>query len=181
MIKRLLLTAVISGLLATNLLTLTNSAFNALLSGSLAAATGVRTVTGLMQGKIASQERALKKHASQQARHRAATRRFGNKVATRTRRVAAKSVAAIPAESIPVIGVGVLLADTGYELYAACENLRDVNRLYRELGMPDEVAADALHSACNPSLPDPETLWRNIIDTMGQWWDGLYLPDGRRG
>jgi hypothetical protein len=44
------------------------------------------------------------------------------------------SIAAIPAESIPFIGVAVLIADTGYELYAACETVRELDRLYSELG-----------------------------------------------
>jgi hypothetical protein len=45
-------------------------------------------------------------------------------MSTRTKRVADKSIAAIPAESIPFIGVAVLITDTGYELYAACETGR---------------------------------------------------------
>jgi hypothetical protein len=40
------------------------------------------------------------------------------------------SIAAIPAESIPFIGVAVLIADAGYELYAACETVRDLDQLY---------------------------------------------------
>jgi hypothetical protein len=68
--------------------------------------------------------------------------------------VAAKSIAAIPAESIPFIGVAVLIADTGYELYAACETVRDLDQLYAELGMADEVPDDAMHSVCDPELPD---------------------------
>jgi hypothetical protein len=33
----------------------------------------------------------------------------------------------------------VLIADTGYELYAACETVRDLNQLYADLGVADEV------------------------------------------
>ena len=47
------------------------------------------------------------------------------------------SIAAIPAESIPFIGVAVLIADTGYELYAACETVRELDQLFLELGMAD--------------------------------------------
>ena len=54
---------------------------------------------------------------------------------TPTKRVAAKSIAAIPAESIPFIGVAVLIADTGYELEAACETVRNLDQLYSDLGM----------------------------------------------
>jgi hypothetical protein len=37
---------------------------------------------------------------------------------TRTQRISAKSIAAIPADSILFIGMVVLIADTGYELYS---------------------------------------------------------------
>jgi hypothetical protein len=72
-----------------------------------------------------------------------------------TKRVAAKSIAAIPAESIPFIGVAVLIADTGYELHAACETVRDLDQLYLDLdlGMEGEVPGDAMHSVCDPELP----------------------------
>jgi hypothetical protein len=72
-----------------------------------------------------------------------------------TKRVAAKSIAAIPAESIPFIGVAVLIADTGYELHAACESVRDLDQLYLDLdlGMEGEVPGDAMHSVCDPELP----------------------------
>jgi hypothetical protein len=68
--------------------------------------------------------------------------------------VSAKSIAAIPAESIPFIGVAVLVADTGYELYAACETVRDLDQLYSDLGMADETQDDILQSVCDPELPN---------------------------
>jgi hypothetical protein len=171
--KRLLLTGAIVGLLASNILTLTNAAFNAALSGALATATGVRTVSGLLQAKIASQQKTITRQASREVRRKAATRRFGTRLANRTKRVATKSLAAIPAESIPVIGIGVLLADTGYELYAACETLRDVNQLYLEMGMKDAVAEDSLHQVCNPELPDSEQVWSDVMAHAEQWWGTL--------
>jgi hypothetical protein len=76
-------------------------------------------------------------------------RRLYKGLNTRTKRVAAKSIAAIPAESIPFIGVAVLIADTGYELYAACETVRDLDQLYLELGMAGEVQEDAMSSVCD--------------------------------
>ena len=41
------------------------------------------------------------------------------------------SIATIPAESIPFIGVVVLIADSGYELYAACETVRALGKSTR--------------------------------------------------
>ncbi len=87
-------------------------------------------------------------------KRKAATRKFGTRLANRTKRVAAKSIAAISAESIPFIGVAVLIADAGYELYAACETVKDLGQLYSNLGMADETPEDVLHSVCDPALPD---------------------------
>ena len=44
--------------------------------------------------------------------------------------LAAKNIAAIPAKSIPILGLAVLIADTSYELYAACEMVTDLDQLY---------------------------------------------------
>jgi len=70
--------------------------------------------------------------------------------ASRTKRVAAKSIAAIPAEAIPFLGVAVLIADTGYELYAACETITDLDRLYSEMAMANETLDDVIHNVCDP-------------------------------
>ena len=89
------------------------------------------------------------------------------------KRVAAKSIAAIPAESIPFFGVAVIIADTGYELYAACETVRDLDQLYVELRMEDVVQAEAMHSVCDPDLPFVGEVWGGVVENMDQWWESL--------
>jgi hypothetical protein len=126
-------------------------------------------VSSALQSKIASQDRAIKKHQATTLKRKAATRKFGTRLASRTKRVAAKSIAAIPAESNPFIGVAVLIADTGYELYAACETVRDLDQLYADLGMPDESEDDATHSVCDPELPDAGDVWDGVIEKSGEW------------
>ena len=169
--KRLLLTLSFLALLATNILTLTNTAFNAALSGLMGTALGIRTVSSMMQSRIASQDKAIKRHTARASKRKAATRKFGNRLVSRTRRVAAKSIAAIPAESIPFLGVAVLIADTGYELYAACETVRDLDQLYSDLGMADETPDDAMHSVCDPELPEAGEVWNGVVEKSGQWLD----------
>ncbi len=150
--KRLILTASFLALIATNILTLTNAAFNGVVSGLMGTALGIHTVSSMMQTKLSSQDKTIKKQAAVQTKRKAATRKFGTRLASRTKRVAAKSMAAIPAESIPFIGVAVLIADTGYELYAACETVKDLDQLYSDLGMADETPDDVLHSVCDAGL-----------------------------
>jgi hypothetical protein len=109
--KRLIITATFLALITTNLLAFTSTAFNAAVSGVMATALGVRTVSSALQTKVASQGKALKQHKATNLQRKAATRRFGTRLASRTKKLAAKSIAAIPAESIPFIGVAVLIAD----------------------------------------------------------------------
>jgi hypothetical protein len=151
--KNPLLTLAFLALIATNILSLTSTASNAALSGLVGTALGLRTVSSMMQTKIASRDKAIKKHKATAIKRKTATRKFGNRLASRTKRVAAKSIAAIPAESIPFIGVAVLIADTGYELYAACETIWDLDVLYSDMGMVDETTDDVMHSVCDPKLP----------------------------
>jgi hypothetical protein len=75
--KRLLLTCTILGLLATNVLTLISTAFNADLSGFMSTALGVATVTEALNTKIAKQDQVIKKR-------KAVASKFGNRLAVRT-------------------------------------------------------------------------------------------------
>jgi hypothetical protein len=135
-------------------------------------ALGIHTVSSMMQTKLASQDKAIKKQTAVQAKRKAATRRFGTRLVSRTKRVAAKSIAAIPAESIPLIGIGILIADTAYELYAACETVKDLDQLYSDLGMMDEATDDdVMHSVCQPELPDVGDVWGGVVEKSVEWLD----------
>jgi uncharacterized membrane protein YbhN (UPF0104 family) len=187
-LKRLLIALLFLALLVTNFLTLTHNAFNATLSGILATALGVQTVSNVLRSKMATHREAIKTQkmainkqrteierqrksidGHQAAAHRqkvaanrrkAAAKRFGTRLVNRTKRLAAASLAAIPAESIPFIGVSVLIAGTAYEIYAACESLRDLEQLYAEMDLMEEVPGDVMHSICHPALPSVPDFWR---------------------
>jgi hypothetical protein len=99
------------------------------------------------------------------------SRRFGSRLASRTKRVAAKSIAAIPAESIPFLGVAVLIADTSYELYAACETVSVLDQLYAYLGIVGESSDDVLRSVCDSELPDAGEVGDGVVAQSGEWLD----------
>ena len=173
LVRRLLLALCFVGLIGTNLLTLTSAAFNTALSGMVGATLGVKTVSSALHSRLASQNTLIKKQRAEVVQRKAATKRFGTRLASRTKRVAAKSIAAIPAEAIPFIGIAVLIADTGYELYAACETLNDLDTLYTELGVAQATPEDTLHSVCNPQLPDAGSVWENVLENSNSWWNAL--------
>jgi hypothetical protein len=67
----------------------------------------------------------------------------------------------------------VLIADTGYELYAACETVTDLDQLYSDLGMEDETPDNVMHSTYDPELPDAGEVWDGVVDQVDQWWEEL--------
>ena len=80
--KRLTITLSFLALVATNILTLTSTTFNAALSGLMGTALGVRTVTSMMQDMIVSQDKAINKHKATAIKRKAATRKFGTRLAS---------------------------------------------------------------------------------------------------
>ena len=169
--RRTLLYTALLALHTTNVLTLTNTAFNAALSGLMGTYLGVKTVTSAMQAKLLSKDATLKKKQAASVNRKKAVRKFGTRLTSRTKRVVGKSIAAIPAESIPFLGVAVLIADTGYEIYAACETMRDLDNLYVSLDVPGAVPDDAMRTACNPELPAPSAVWDNVVAKSSDWLD----------
>jgi hypothetical protein len=149
-LRRITVLGLLLSLLASNVLTLTSFGFNAALSGVLAGTLGVRTVTDTLSQRLRSTETRLAKASATQRQRQAAARRFGQSLVARSRRVAARSIAAIPAESLPYVGVAAIIAGTGYELYAMCQTLTDLDRLYRELGVAESVPEDTLSALCTP-------------------------------
>jgi hypothetical protein len=70
-----------------------------------------------------------------------------------------------------LINVAVLITNIGYELYAACETVRDLDQLYLDWGMDDETPEDVMHAACDPSLPDAGEVWDGVVAKSSEWLD----------
>ena len=96
---------------------------------------------------------------------------FGTRLATRTKWVAAKCIAAIPAESIPFFRIAVPIANAGYELYAVCVSVTDLDQLYSDLAMGDETPDVAMHGVCDPMLPDAGDDWARVVEKAGESLD----------
>ncbi len=160
--KRLILTATFLALIATNILTLTNNAFNAAVSGLMGTAFGIQTVSDVLRGKVDARNKTFKNR-------KLATRKFGTKVTKRTKKLVATTLAEIPGEAIPLLGIPILLAATAYEIKLACENLDDLDQLYSDMGMSDETPDDIMHSVCHPTMPDAGKVWGGVVEKSGEW------------
>jgi hypothetical protein len=84
-------------------------------------------------------------------KRKAAIRKYGKAVTMRTKKLIKKTLAIIPAESIPVIGT-VVICGTAYEIYAACQNLLDVEDLYSEFKLEGNHDNFFMSSVCEQFL-----------------------------
>ncbi len=164
--KRLILSSAFLALITTNVLTLTNAAFNAAVSGLMSTALGVQTVSDVLRSKVDAKKKIIKNR-------KLATRKFGTKVTKRTKKLVATTLSEIPGQAIPLLGIPILLAATAYEIKLACENLDDLDQLYLDMGMADETPDDVMHSVCNPALLDPGEVWGGVVEKSGEWWGAL--------
>jgi hypothetical protein len=135
--KKFLYISTLLILLMSNILSITWGAFNAALSTAFATVSGIETLT-------------TKRNKS--------VKKYGNKIVKRTARTTAKSIASIPLESLPYIGVATILTVTAYEIKSACDNKKDMDSLYSELGFLDNEETSAFDDVCNLKTPSKEDI-----------------------
>lgn len=164
--KRLIFTSCFVALIASNILTLTHTAFNTTISGVMATALGVQTVSAALRNTVDAKNKTIKNR-------KLATRKFGAKINRRTKKLVATTLAEIPGEAIPLLGIPILLAATAYEIKLACENLDDLDQLYADMGMPDETPDDIMRNTCHPTMPNSAKIWNGVVDRSGEWWAAL--------
>jgi len=141
-IRRLVVLLTMIGLLILNVLTVTVSGVNSLISGLVASALGVATVTSVLQNDN-------KKLASKVAAQRSAAKRMGTRLISRSKRMAVRTVASMPAKTIPILGATLIIGGVIWELKDLCDGLRDVEDLYSELEIDDPVDESALQVVCH--------------------------------
>jgi hypothetical protein len=160
LLRRTLAWGLVAALLVTNVLTLTWGAFNAALSGAMAAV-GATTVA-------ARQAAAL---AGYQARKTAVTRGMRRVVA----RGAARSASSVVPQSVPVVGATIVAAVTAWELYDYCRLAEDLTRLDEApLGAGIGTEGDGA-SVCGLQIVSPDEL-AALSDAVPPYVRDLY-PD----
>ncbi len=130
-LKRLATLVIMIALLISNTLTLTSSAFNALLSGALAGATGIKSLSLMQQEALQNSRNAIE-------RQKAAVKRMGTRLKARTIKIASREAASNAFSWIPIAGTGVAIAFAIMELRDLCEGMKDVDELYQEMQIQDE-------------------------------------------
>ena len=100
------------------------------------------------------------------------------RISKRTTLGAKRNVAAIFGESIPLLGVGVAVAVTGYELKDSCDNLKDLRELEVSINPSLAYAAD-VKEVCGMQVPTKDEIWTSASTSPAVAWETAksYAPD----
>lgn len=88
------------------------------------------------------------------------------RLATRTAANALRNVSSVTAQSIPVIGTGIVLAVTAWDIYDACETLKDINEVNAVF---DQDRADQT-AVCGMKVPTRVEVAAKVSEN----WKGIY-------
>jgi copper chaperone CopZ len=91
------------------------------------------------------------------------------RVARRTAVGATRNVAATFGEAIPVIGIGVVVAATAWELKDACDTMKDLHELGVALD-PSKANSEEVSEVCGLKVPSKEEIWAKVKASPGEAW-----------
>lgn len=184
-IRKYLSTFTVLALLMTNILVLVHDATNALLSSAMVGITKpFAALIGSADELVTVRDRQTKQITKLQmdlkesklnpkltAHQRKVAKNVSDRIKTRNIKRAAASTGAILAESVPYLGIAVIIAETGYEVVGYCETFKDMNELYWSLGLERPMEDSAISKVCDPKLPSLAEIWKIIRDKApGQNW-----------
>jgi hypothetical protein len=168
-----LLTIVLIAALALNIATLTVSSVFNLMSSAIdliAAKTVGEAVT--IRTKHKAEVKNLKTQISdfeiKQRKTSAAVRNTTRRVAHRVAKATARSTSSIAAESIPYIGIGVIVGVTALELHDACETMKDLHAL--DVAFNPEAANDA-NEVCGQAVPTKGEIIDSVMESPSKAWN----------
>lgn len=94
---------------------------------------------------------------------RAATvSKFSKRLATRSVINATRNLSSVPGEAIPIAGVAIVIGVTAWDLYDACETLKDLNELNSAFGHSQEDST----KVCGMKVPTKDQAMAQI---KGKW------------
>jgi len=130
-------------LLISNVLTLTSGVFNTMLSNGFAGLTGIQTLAEKRSKSV---------------------KKISSKIVKRTIKTSKRSLASLPLEAIPYLGVATLLTMTALELKTACDNINDIDSMNDDMGYGEVEVEDELdiRMICNPDISSLDSLINDL-------------------
>lgn len=167
-VKSMLLALSLAGLLATNIATLVSASAHDFFHSvvwHILAIRGEAFADGAMRQSSHSKNLELsvknQKLAEQLDVNAKTAKTTASKIYGRLKKGVLRNTAALPAESVPYLGIGVTLAVTTLDLYDACSTMSDINSLLKMMGQGEEE-----DDLCGRKLPTKA----EIISTINTDW-----------
>ncbi len=113
-IYSLILICTFLALVTTNVLSLTSTAVNGILSGAVATAVGIQTVSAQLQSRLKRQTAVTAKLQDTLRLQKMRVRSMGRNLVARTKRITAYRLAEIPAAPVPFAGFALLCGGTAW-------------------------------------------------------------------
>lgn len=124
--------------------------------------------------EVASSKRLRRELAQSRVLYRGAKRLAREAVADTSRRAArrvaagsARTVASAAGEALPLVGVGVVAAATAYDLYDACELMKDLHALDVAFNPENAISGQEV---CGMRAPTKDEIWASVAASPGAAW-----------
>ena len=98
-----------------------------------------------------------------------ATSEIAERISVRSAKSAARELAAMPAESIPVWGTAIIVGATALELADLCQTLVDMTELRRALDPTATQSSEEL-TVCALEVPSRSEIWKMASDAPEKVW-----------
>lgn len=159
---RLVFTLLFVGSLFVNVTMFAWSAGAVALSAVFSTVTGITSiVTGLADSKarLAASHKQVAALNEKLATSKKQVARMSNRIVSRTAKEAMRNVVSLPAEAVPYIGIPVIVAVTGFEIYDACATMEDIKEINHVLNTGADIDAE---TTCGIKVPDKDTVIKTI-------------------
>lgn len=123
---------------------------------------------------------ALKEVDIKSSKSRAKYTEISSKIAQRLGRNTSVNILSVPAESVPIYGVGVIAAVTAMDLNDACQTMKDLNNLMIEIGLEKNNADETI--ICGRRLPSSKEVKSQIKENINHVaaWTEAYKDNALR-
>jgi hypothetical protein len=182
--KNFLLSAIISSLVATNILSITNSAFHEKLFNL---ATHIPYSGLLKNSPIIKQKKLVEELSKEQLMRKqllnkiGKTRDISKRIVKRISRNLAYNVTSAVGEAVPLLGTSLIIAVTVADVKDGCDTVRDINEITSLLEMEaiDENKAGE-NEVCGIKVPSVDDIKPSIDDigsSIGDKLGNLFIAD----
>ena len=176
-LRRFLTVLLFLGLIALNIATLVSSAVHDFLYKGLSSIP-IAAMTDLLansptskKNQLINKNKKINEQLTAQKNKNIAIKKKARNIATsvkkRTAKTAGANITSAFGESVPFYGIAIIASATAYELWSACENMKEMDDLLKEVNFDDSNGETS--KICGTKTPSKEDLSASVNFTKEQY------------